>query len=70
MHCALSAVWCKHLLRGRGATEQEGGINMARKPGTRSGGEFVLFDVIYEDGRSARTAGSEYRQPRRASPAS
>lgn len=23
---------------------------MARKPGTRSGGEFVLFDVIYEDG--------------------
>jgi hypothetical protein len=24
--------------------------NMARKPGTRSGGEFALFDVIYEDG--------------------
>jgi len=23
---------------------------MARKPGTRSVGEFVLFDVIYEDG--------------------
>ena len=23
---------------------------MARKPGTRTGGEFVLFDVIYEDG--------------------
>jgi hypothetical protein len=23
---------------------------MARKPGTRAGGEFVLFDVIYEDG--------------------
>ena len=23
---------------------------MARKPGTRSGGDFVLFDVIYEDG--------------------
>jgi hypothetical protein len=24
--------------------------NMGRKPGTRSGGEFALFDVIYEDG--------------------
>jgi len=24
--------------------------NMARKPGTRTSGEFVLFDVIYEDG--------------------
>jgi hypothetical protein len=24
--------------------------NMARKPGTRIVGEFVLFDVIYEDG--------------------
>ena len=23
---------------------------MARKPGTRSVGEFVLFDVLYEDG--------------------
>ena len=23
---------------------------MARKPGTRAGGEFALFDVIYEDG--------------------
>ncbi len=23
---------------------------MGRKPGTRSGGEFALFDVIYEDG--------------------
>ena len=23
---------------------------MARKPGTRATGEFVLFDVIYEDG--------------------
>ena len=23
---------------------------MARKPGTRAGGEFVLFDVLYEDG--------------------
>ena len=23
---------------------------MARKPGTRTSGEFVLFDVIYEDG--------------------
>ena len=23
---------------------------MARKPGTRTVGEFVLFDVIYEDG--------------------
>jgi hypothetical protein len=24
--------------------------NMARKPGTRTVGEFVLFDVFYEDG--------------------
>src|SRR5262249_33345545 len=24
--------------------------NMARKPGTRTIGEFVLFDVVYEDG--------------------
>ncbi len=23
---------------------------MARKPGTRANGEFVLFDVLYEDG--------------------
>jgi len=23
---------------------------MARKPGTRAGAEFVLFDVLYEDG--------------------
>ncbi|MBM3529988.1 MAG: hypothetical protein FJX62_18050 [Alphaproteobacteria bacterium] len=23
---------------------------MARKPGTRSAGDFVLFDVLYEDG--------------------
>ena len=23
---------------------------MARRPGTRSAGEFVLFDVLYEDG--------------------
>ncbi len=23
---------------------------MARKPGTRSGGEFALFNVVYEDG--------------------
>jgi hypothetical protein len=23
---------------------------MARKPGSRTGGEFVMFDVIYEDG--------------------
>lgn len=23
---------------------------MARKPGTRAGGDFVLFDVFYEDG--------------------
>ena len=23
---------------------------MARKPGTRGGAEFVLFDVFYEDG--------------------
>jgi hypothetical protein len=23
---------------------------MARKPGSRTGGEYVLFDVVYEDG--------------------
>lgn len=23
---------------------------MARKPGSRAGGDFVLFDVVYEDG--------------------
>ena len=34
---------------------------MARKPGTRAGGEFVLFDVIYEDGtqRSNRRVPAE-----------
>ena len=29
---------------------QEGPTTMARKPGTRNVGEYVLFDVIYEDG--------------------
>ena len=28
----------------------QGNDNMARKPGPRTSGEFVLFDVIYEDG--------------------
>ena len=34
---------------------------MASKPGSRSGGEFVLFDVIYEDGtqRSNRRVPTE-----------
>ena len=34
---------------------------MARKPGTRAGAEFVLFDVFYEDGsqRSNRRVPSE-----------
>jgi hypothetical protein len=34
---------------------------MARKPGTRAGGEFVLFNVIYEDGtqRSNRKVPAE-----------
>ena len=27
-----------------------GNNNMARKPGSRTVGEFVLFDVVYEDG--------------------
>jgi hypothetical protein len=27
-----------------------GALKMARKPGTRAGAEFVLFDVLYEDG--------------------
>jgi len=29
---------------------EEGVFKMARKPGTRAGAEFVLFDVFYEDG--------------------
>jgi hypothetical protein len=29
---------------------QQRNNNMARKPGTRTVGEFVLFDVTYEDG--------------------
>jgi hypothetical protein len=43
------------------ALEQEGGIKMARKPGTRAGGDFVLFDVVYEDGsqRSNRRVPAE-----------
>ena len=34
---------------------------MARKPGTRNSGEFVLFDVVYEDGsqRSNRRVPAE-----------
>ena len=34
---------------------------MARKPGTRTAGEFALFDVVYEDGsqRSNRRVPSE-----------
>jgi hypothetical protein len=39
-----------------------GNKNMARKPGTRSSGEFVLFDVIYEDG----TQRSNRKVPARA----
>jgi hypothetical protein len=43
---------------GRGARRNN---NMARKPGTRAGGEFVLFNVIYEDGtqRSNRRVPAE-----------
>jgi hypothetical protein len=38
-------------LRQRGARAvQTRNNNMARKPGTRTVGEFVLFDVYYEDG--------------------
>ena len=38
-----------------------GNKNMARKPGTRISGEFVLFDVLYEDGtqRSNRKVPAE-----------
>jgi hypothetical protein len=36
--------------------------NMARKPGTRVVGDFVLFDVVYEDG----TQRSNRRVPRSA----
>jgi hypothetical protein len=47
---------------------------MARKPGTRSGGEFVLFDVLYEDGTmrsnrrvpSAALGGLDGDEPARA----
>lgn len=30
--------------------KQEGITIMARKPGTKAGGEFALFDVVYVDG--------------------
>jgi len=39
-----------HTLRQRGGARGERNNNMARKPGTRTVGEFVLFDVFYEDG--------------------
>src|SRR5262245_12057344 len=34
----------------RGGAPEPRNNNMARKPGTRTVGEFVLFDVVYEDG--------------------
>jgi hypothetical protein len=48
--------------------------NMARKPGTRAGADFVLFDVVYEDGTqrsnrkvpSAALGGLEKDAPARA----
>ena len=47
---------------------------MARKPGTRAGAEFVLFDVFYEDGSqrsnrkvpSAALGGLDGDEPARA----
>ncbi len=47
---------------------------MARKPGTRAGGEYVLFDVTYEDGTqrsnrrvpAAELGGLEGDEPARA----
>jgi hypothetical protein len=39
----------RHTLRQRGGVATRNN-NMARKPGTRTVGEFVLFDVEYEDG--------------------
>jgi hypothetical protein len=47
---------------------------MARKPGSRSGGDFVLFDVVYEDGSqrsnrkvpSAALGGLDKDEPARA----
>jgi hypothetical protein len=39
----------KHRRVESGAPESRNN-NMARKPGTRIVGEFVLFDVVYEDG--------------------
>ena len=32
------------------STLEQESFKMARKPGTRAGAEFVLFDVVYEDG--------------------
>jgi hypothetical protein len=43
-----SRIWGKPLrTRWGGVTRNN---NMARKPGTRTAGDFVLFDVEYEDG--------------------
>jgi hypothetical protein len=42
-----SALGQKRRVSGGG---HDGNKNMARKPGTRISGEFVLFDVLYEDG--------------------
>jgi len=55
-------------IRGRGASLPAAGAaltlrnnNMARKPGTRASGEFVLFNIVYEDGtqRSNRRVPAE-----------
>jgi hypothetical protein len=43
-------IWGKPCGNAGARAAQQRNNNMARKPGTRTVGEFVLFDVYYEDG--------------------
>src|SRR4029077_5269270 len=56
LQSGFAALVCRPRVRLTGRNK-----NMARKPGTRAGGEFVLFNVIYEDGtqRSNRKVPAE-----------
>src|SRR5436305_12882979 len=57
----LLAIRCSGSYFRRGHAQGRRNKNMARKPGTRASGEFVLFNVIYEDGtqRSNRKVPAE-----------
>src|SRR3954447_18396199 len=57
----LLAIRCAGRYFGAGHAQGQRNKNMARKPGTRAGGEFVLFNVFYEDGtqRSNRKVPAE-----------